>query len=117
VSQELSVGERLKIFHQLDFEGFNKQDWELFGSIHTDDVIVEIQGERTEGLEPHVAVCKEMFVTMPHTHIAEHLIAFGDGEWTCAVSRVTDFGKPETKVVTIAKWRGAQISEEYIYYA
>jgi hypothetical protein len=117
MSNDLSIEERLKIFRSLDFDGFNKQDWEHFSSIHTDDVIVEIQGERTEGIEPHVAGGKELFNHMPDTHIEEYLIAFGGGDWTCTVSRITNMGKPETKLVTIAKWRGAQVSEEYIYFA
>ena len=108
---------RLEIFHQLDFEGFNKQDWELFSHIHTDDVVVEIQGDRTEGIEPHVEGAAQLFAMMPDTHIEEYLVKFGSGDWTCTISRISNMGKPETKLVTIAKWRGDQVSEEYIYYA
>jgi SnoaL-like polyketide cyclase len=112
-----STARRLEIFERLDFEGFNKQDWDLFGHIHTDDVIVEIQGERTEGIRPHLDGAVELFKAMPDTHIQEYLIKFGGGDWTCTVSRITGMGKPETKLVTIAKWRGEKVCEEYIYFA
>ena len=73
MSNELSTAERLEIFRRLDFEGFNKQDWETFNSIHTDDVIVEIQGERTEGIEPHTEGARQLFAHMPDTHIEEYI--------------------------------------------
>lgn len=75
MTNELSIDERLEVFRRLDFEGFNKQDWETFNSIHTDDVLVEIQGERTEGIDPHTQGAKELCAHMPDTHIEEYLIA------------------------------------------
>lgn len=106
---------RLDMFHDLDFEGFNKQNWEFFSSLHTDDVIVEVNGERTEGIHPHIEQAKGLFAALPDTVITDHLIKFGQGEWTCTVSRIENMGKPETKLVTIARWRGDQVSEEYIF--
>ena len=111
------IEKRLELFRELDFEGFNKQNWDVFSARHTDDVIVEINGERTEGIEPHVEGGKQLFAALPDTEIKEYLIKFGDGEWTCAVSRIENMGKPEVKLVTIARWRGDRISEEYIFWA
>ena len=109
------LDKRLDLFRELDFEGFNKQDWDLFGSLHTEDVIVELGGERTEGLDPHIAMVKKIFDADPGTIVAEHLVKFGQGEWTCAISLVRGMGKPSLKLVTVARWRGDQIAEEYIF--
>lgn len=117
MTDTLNTQQRLALFHDLDFEGFNKQDWDFFRSVHTDDVIVEVNGTRTEGIDPHVEGGKQLFAALPDTVITDHLIAFGNGEWTCTVSRIENMGKPETKLVTIARWRGNAVSEEYIYSA
>lgn len=115
--QPTDLQKRLELFHELDFEGFNKQNWDLFRSLHTDDVVVEINGTRTDGIDPHVEGGKQLFAALPDTVITDHLIKFGDGEWTCTVSRIENMGKPESKLVTVARWRGDQVSEEYIFWA
>ena len=117
MSTTTDVQKRLDLFHDLDFEGFNKQDWELFGNLHTDDVIVETMGERTDGIDPHIEVGKGVFAAMPDIVITDHLVKFGDGEWTRTISRVENMGKPVSKLVTVARWRGDQVSEDYIYWA
>jgi len=78
------------------------------------DVIVELNGKQTEGTDPHVDVGKQVFAAMPDV-ITDHLIKFGDGEWTCTVSRVENMGSPVSKMVTVARWRGGQVSEEYVF--
>jgi len=40
-----------------------------------------------------------------------HPIAFGSGEWTCVVGEFED----RSRMVTVAKWRGGAIAEEYIW--
>jgi hypothetical protein len=109
------LDKRLELFHDLDFEGFNKQNWDLFGSLHTEDVVVELGGERTKGLDPHIVMVQKIFDDNPDTAVVEHLVKFGQGEWTCAISLVKNMGRPTLKLVTVARWRGDQISEEYIF--
>jgi len=117
MTEPTELQHRLDLFRDLDFEGFNKQDWDFFSSLHTDDVIVEINGDRTEGIHPHVEGARQLFAAMPETVITDHLIKFGDGEWTCTISRIENMGKPVSKLVTVARWRGDRVCEEYIYFA
>jgi hypothetical protein len=111
---DATTARRLDLFTTLDFEGFNNQNWEVFGNLHTDDVICEVNGTRTEDLESHLAYCQQTFHRAPDTRIAEHILKFGDGEWTCTVGLMTGMGEP-FQMVTVARWRGEQICEEYIY--
>ncbi len=44
---------------QLDFEGWNGPDGALFRHLHTDDVTVEVMGQRTKGLQAHLEMCQQ----------------------------------------------------------
>lgn len=103
--------EHLHLFDKLDFEGWNGPDWELFRSLHTDDVIVEMMGERTEGIEAHLAVCQAYIEATADYTIRSHPIQFGSGEWTCGVGQLAG----GYQMVTVAKWRDKKICEEYIF--
>ena len=38
----------MRLFDQLAFKAWNKEDWTLFAALHTDDVVAAAAGERTE---------------------------------------------------------------------
>ncbi len=78
----------LSLFERLDFEGWNGPDWDLFRELHTDDVIVEMMGQRTEGIEAHLAVCQAYVASTPDSKIRSHPIQFGSAEWTSGVGQL-----------------------------
>ena len=50
-----AVTEHLKIFEELDFEAYSKQNWHKFSESHADDILVTYpDGHQTKGLKDHV---------------------------------------------------------------
>jgi ketosteroid isomerase-like protein len=134
VAERDQVSLHLARFDQLDFEAFNKQDWELFDQIHTDDVEVTFpDGHKTRGIEQHDKDMKAMFAWAPDLRITKHPIQFGSGEWTATTGTLegtfTESMKlPHGKAVpptgrhfrvpmaTIARWADGRIAEENLFW-
>ncbi len=131
----MSVEENLQTFRKLDFEGFNKKNWEIFDKIHAESVVVTWPGqpEPTKGRAAHHKEIVEMFKAFPDMRVEEHLVAFGQGDWTCGVSifSVTHKGpmmgpdgktipatnkKFKVELVTVAHWKNGEIMEEKLFY-
>ena len=94
-------------FHVLDFVAWNNQDLDVFRHLHTSDVKVNYAGYKTEGIDAHVqALTPALQSGVAITH---HAPIIAEGDWTCVVGVVTG-----GKSVTVAKWHGGAISEEYI---
>src|SRR5262245_55120062 len=87
---------RLEKFDELDFEGFSKQNWELFHKTHSDDVVVVWpDGHETKGFDKHIEDMKFMFSYAPDTKITSHPVKVASGEWTAVVGEMTGtFSKP-----------------------
>lgn len=106
------VEQNLAAFDRLDFEAWNKQDWELFSQIHGDDVHVSGFGTTTDGNDVHVAWSQEFTAANPDSYrILEHPIRIGAGDWT-AVTGVLEDG---STMATIARWENGRIAEEYLF--
>ena len=129
-----SVDSRLKTFDELDFEGFSKQNWDLFHKSHTDDVVVVWpDGHETQGFDKHIEDMKYMFSYAPDTKITAHPVKFGSGEWTAVIGEMTGtFSKPmitadgktiqptgkkfKLQMATIAHWKGDKFDKEYLFW-
>jgi hypothetical protein len=49
-----SIAEHLRIFEELDFEAYSKQNWSKFSESHADDILVTYpDGHQTKGLKDH----------------------------------------------------------------
>ena len=109
------VTRNLQGMDELDFEGWNRADWQgVFAHYHTDDVLVDIHGQsQTHGLQEHIDAMKAFAQTTggTPTQITSHPIRFGSGDWTCVVGEFQNGGR----MVTVAKWRDGAIAEEYIW--
>ena len=109
------VTRNLQSMDDLDFNAWNKADWHgLFARYHTDDVLVDVKGQAvTHGIEEHIEAMKALVDAAGGTppQILSHPIAFGSGEWTCAIGEFAD----GSRMVTVAKWRDGAIAEEYIW--
>ncbi len=131
----MSVEENLQTFRKLDFEGFNKKNWDIFDKIHAESVVITWPGqpEPTKGRAAHHKEIVEMFKTFPDMRVEEHLVAFGQGDWTCGVSIFSGTHKgpmigPDGKtipptnkkfkveLVTVAHWKNGEIVEEKLFY-
>ena len=110
-----AVEQNLAAMDRLDFEGWNKADWDgVFAHLHTDDVIVDVKGaETTRGLQEHIDAMKAWVGSTGKqpTQVASHPIRFGSGEWTCVVGQTAD----GSRMVTVARWQDGAIAEEYIW--
>jgi hypothetical protein len=113
--QDQKVDRNLKGMDDLDFDGWNKADWDgVFAHHHTDDVLVDWKGqEPTRGIAEHIAACKAFVDSVGGTppQLSSHPIAFGSGDWTCVIGEFGD----GSRMVTVAKWRDGAIAEEYIW--
>jgi hypothetical protein len=91
-------------------------DWTgVFAHHHTDDVLVDWQGQpTTHGVEEQIEAMKSYVKncggeTPPQ--ITSHPIRFGSGDWTCVIGEF----ESGARTVTVAKWRAGAITEEYIW--
>lgn len=127
---------RFAVFDTLDYDFYSNQKWDQFDHSHADDIKVYYpDGSTTTGLYPqHIDMLKPMFAFAPDTRIKQHPIAFGKGEWTCAVgvmegtfSEPMPIGNGQTippngktfklRMVTIGRW-GAEgkMTEEHLFW-
>lgn len=128
------VDEHLAMFDDLDFNVFSKQRWDEFSKSHAQDVTVHWpDGHVTKGLEKHVEDMKAMFTYAPDTHIPEHTVKFGSGDFTSVIGIMEGtFTKPmslgngkmaqptkkafKLTMNTVCHWRGAVFDEEYLFW-
>jgi hypothetical protein len=107
------VAHNLRSMDDLDFGAWNGADWHgKFADYHTDDVLVDVHGQPpTHGAEEHIEAMKAMVGDGTPPQITSHPIKFGSDDWTCVVGEFED----GSRMVTVAKWRGGAIAEEYIW--
>src|SRR3954451_1647028 len=79
----------IELFDKLDFDGWNGPDWQLFSQLHTDDVTVEMMGQRTEGVQAHIDMCQQIVEQNPEMKVTGHPIKIAQGEWTAVVGDIT----------------------------
>ena len=103
--------DNLERFERLDFEAWNKRDWDLFRKLHADKVKVGGFGQETENVEDHVAWAQAFLKQYPDNQILAHPIRIGAGDWT-AVTGVFNDG---STMATIARWENGQVAEEYLF--
>jgi hypothetical protein len=110
-----SVERNLQAMDDLDFNGWNKADWNgVFAHHHMDDVLVDWKGQQpTRGVGEHIAAMQAYVDSAGGTRprITAHPITFGSGDWTCVVGEFEDW----SRMVTVAKWRDGAIAEEHIW--
>lgn len=130
---ESAVENHLATFDHLDFDSWNKKDYDLFAEIHSDDVrVVYPDGSETHGYAAHEKWAKEFFAAFDST-ISQHPIRLGQGEWTSVVGEMSvTFARPlktpEGKTIpptrktwtgrmcTVARWREGRIVEEHLFW-
>lgn len=105
------VARNLETFDRLDFEGWNKRDWDLFSQIHGDEVTVVGFGSATEGVDDHVAWAQAFIEQNPDSTIEAHPIRIGAGDWTAVVGTFPGGGS----MCTVARWEDGRIAEEYLF--
>jgi len=105
------------LYDRLDFEAWNRKDWELFRQLHADDVKVVFGPYESHGIEAHVQAMRALLETSD-SHVDSHDIAFGCGEWTCGIATATNEGPdgPERVLIcTVARWQDGRIAEEHLF--
>jgi len=112
---EDTVTRNLQHMDELDFTGWNGADWEgVFAHRHTDDVLVEVNGQPpTHGIREHIDAMKAFVESTGGVplQVKSHPIGFGSGEWTCLVGELESGGR----MVTVARWQDGAIAEEYVW--
>jgi SnoaL-like domain len=105
------VTRNLELMDQLDFEGWNGRDWDLFSQLHGEEVIVAGFGTMTEGNAEHVAWAQAFIEENPTSMIEAHPIRIGAGDWTAVVGTFVGGGS----MCTVARWEDGRIAEEYLF--
>jgi hypothetical protein len=100
----------IELFETVDFVAWNGPDWDVFRHLHTDDVHVDMFGEKTQGIDAHVEAAKKYQDAVPANKVLEHSVRMAAGDWTCVISNAEN----GVNFVTVAKWRDGAICEEYI---
>ena len=132
--EKANVQANIERFDHLDFVLFNEKDWEVFSELHHPDVLVGYSdGRVTTDIEAHQPDVEFVFTWAPDVQITDHPITFGQGPWTAGTGVVEGtFTEPmilsdgtvieptdkkfKYTMVTIAKWKDGQITEEYLYW-
>ncbi len=130
---EDQVSRNLALFDKMDFEAFNKQDWELFSELHTADTrVVNADGSVTTGLAKHIEDMKD-FSFLPDLQVEEHSVKVGQGDWTAVIGTLSgSFTAPlrladgtevppngrrvRIQMATFARWENGAIAEEILFY-
>lgn len=132
---EAEIKTRLAAFDTLDYDYYSNQRWDKFGESHADNILVYYpDGTTTTGLAPqHIDMLTPMFVFAPDTKIKQHPVAFGTGEWTCAIGVMEGtFSQPmpigggktiaptgktfKLRMCTIGRWKDGKMSEEHLFW-
>ncbi len=79
--------ENTKNFHMVDFIGWNNRDRGVMRHYHAADVVVRMNGQRTEGVEPHIQALRNAVEAFPST-IVQHSPNVAQGEWTATVGHL-----------------------------
>ncbi len=103
--------QNLANFDTIDFCGWNRADEDVLRHFHTDDVIVEWNGQHTEGIEAHLEQIRETIAAYPDAKVLTHEPRVAQGDWTAVVGLLPT----GQKMVTVAKWREGAVAEEYIF--
>jgi hypothetical protein len=73
----------LQTFDELDFDVFSHQHWARFGESHAQNIRVHWpDGHYTDGIDPHIADLRALFVWAPDTRIEVHPIRIAMNELT-----------------------------------
>lgn len=134
IAGQSTIDQRLVRFDTLDFVVYSRQEWTRLHESHSEQIKVTYpDGHTTVGLPDHVAELKKMFVFAPDTHITQHPIAFGSGNYTAVTGLIEgtftnpmpmpdgSFLKPTGKkfalpMATVGIWEGDVMIEEHLFY-
>ncbi len=130
------VNENMRLM--IDFgDAWNRQDWELFKRLHSEDVVVFWSGKSQplRGREAHYREALDFFRIFPDSHIANnpYKILFTQNGYTCLVAEFTGtfrgvirgadakFIPPTNKgykieLCIVALWMNREIIEERLFY-
>lgn len=131
---EQLASQHLQTFDELDFNVFTNQKWERLYESHSQDIVVHWpDGRTTNGIEPHIADLKAMFVYAPDTRIEQHPVKIASGQWTSVIgiiegtfsepmplpdgSTIPPTGKPfKLTMATVGYWEDGVMTEEYLFW-
>ena len=123
---------------QLADDSFNAHDWEKFESLHDPDCVVYwpgLEDTPTHGVHDHHTEAAAFCEAFPdgRVHNRPYQILFGDGDFSCFVTRFTGtFTQPwkladgtvipptggsfDVLYSTAARWKDGRIIEEYLFW-
>ena len=128
--ENATVEANIARFDDLDFEGYNKQNWELFNSFHSPDIVVTMpDGSQTTGIDVHDIIVKSTFDWAPDMAVTSHPLSIGSGDWTASIGILEGtFTEPlvlpdgtvieptgkhfKVPVATFAHWKDGRMLEE-----
>jgi predicted ester cyclase len=133
-AQESQQARNLRLFDELDFDAFSKQDWSLFKNLHSDTVrVVMPDGSVVHDIDSHLADQHQMTSFLPDLKVFDHPIKVAQGDWTAVVGRATGtFSHPlvmpdgteveptgqklDITMATFARWENDEIVEEILFW-
>lgn len=128
-----TVKKHLALLELLDYEGANKQNWDIIRKIYDENVVMIMSdGMELKGLEQNIVMMKQMYDMAPDCKVI-HDIQFGSGDWLAVGLTMTGtmtgpMKTPEGKVYqptgkkfkmkscSLEQWRNDKIIKEIIYW-
>ena len=136
---EINSKKHQALLEKINFEGANKNNFEIMEQIYDKNVIVRMSdGTEVRGFDKQLGEMKKMYTLAPDIKVTSHDIIFGNDEWTAAsqvmegtfTGPMKDFDpkqpkgtvyKPtgkrfKFKIVSLIKWKDDKIIEENVYW-
>jgi len=129
------VDTHLKLIEKMDFEGFNKQRWDIVDEVLDENVVTTFSnGMVLNGRKPSVNMLMKQAITWAPDIQVKHRFNFGSGNFTCTnllisgtftqtmkamqkgMEDIEATGKPFTmNNCSIAYWKDNKIKELYVF--
>ncbi|AYV78139.1 MAG: polyketide cyclase [Edafosvirus sp.] len=132
-SDDHVVNQNLNNINTINFEGFNKRNWNLARKYFDNNIITTFaNGMQVKGVDANENIMKESLIWAPDSQITEHKILFGSGDWTCTNMYICGtFTKPmvdpdgsvtqpngkkyNTNHCALQKWKNNKILEVHVF--
>ncbi|XWV25098.1 polyketide cyclase [Tupanvirus deep ocean] len=128
------VKKHLALYWRLNFEGANKQNFDIVREIYHPNVMMRMaNGVAIIGIDKNIEMMKQMYDMAEDTKVIKHGIQFGSGDWTAIEQILTGTftgsmkgtdgkiyeptgRKFKMKACSFAKWKDNRIIEETIFW-
>ena len=128
-----SVKKHLLLLEVLDFDGANKQNFDIVRNIYDKSALIRIANEPgSTDMKKNIIGMEQMYTAVPNIRVVKHSIQFGSGDWTAVelimvgtftgtydmdgISCQPTGNTFEMRSCSLLRWKNNKIAEENIFW-